>query len=125
VVWITVLPCTVELLDIRAPVSQERAEWTPFKGECLNFVRNYEGWPLNLPFVRRFKSLKFLLTNSKVPRDTKKLVAGVGEKKTNVGSSVIDLGYWLIEMISFGCAITVSGTRTCKWYPRRHSEDHR
>ncbi|EKM78669.1 hypothetical protein AGABI1DRAFT_41416 [Agaricus bisporus var. burnettii JB137-S8] len=30
-----------------------------------------------------FKSLKFLLTNSKVPRDTKKLVAGVGEKMTN------------------------------------------
>jgi hypothetical protein len=34
--------------------------------------------------LRRFKSLKFLLTNSKVPRDTKKLVAGVGEKKANV-----------------------------------------
>jgi hypothetical protein len=32
----------------------------------------------------RFKSFKFLLTNSKVPRDTKKLVAGVGEKKANV-----------------------------------------
>lgn len=37
----------------------------------------------------RFKSLRFLLTNSKVPRDTKKLVAGVGEKKVNVGSSLI------------------------------------
>ncbi|KAF9266510.1 cystathionine beta-l [Marasmius fiardii PR-910] len=30
-----------------------------------------------------FKSLQFLLTNSKVPRDTKKLVAGVGQKKIN------------------------------------------
>jgi len=35
-------------------------------------------------YCPRFKSLKFLLTNSKVPRDTKKLVAGVGEKKANV-----------------------------------------
>jgi hypothetical protein len=33
--------------------------------------------------IQGFKSLKFLLTNSKVPRDTKKLVAGVGEKKAN------------------------------------------
>ncbi len=33
---------------------------------------------------RRFKSLRFLLTNSKVPRDTKRLVAGVGQKKLEV-----------------------------------------
>ncbi|KAJ6570174.1 Cys/Met metabolism PLP-dependent enzyme-domain-containing protein [Mycena vulgaris] len=33
--------------------------------------------------IQGFKSLKFLLTNSKVPRDTKKLVAGVGALKTN------------------------------------------
>ncbi|KAG6854389.1 hypothetical protein C0991_007380 [Blastosporella zonata] len=33
--------------------------------------------------IQGFKSLRFLLTNSKVPRDTKKLVAGVGEKKSN------------------------------------------
>ncbi|KAJ6466612.1 cystathionine beta-lyase [Mycena vitilis] len=31
--------------------------------------------------IQGFKSLKFLLTNSKVPRDTKKLVAGVGALK--------------------------------------------
>jgi len=31
--------------------------------------------------IQGFKSLRFLLTNSKVPRDTKKLVAGVGQKK--------------------------------------------
>ncbi|KAG5645542.1 putative secondary metabolism biosynthetic enzyme [Asterophora parasitica] len=36
--------------------------------------------------IQGFKSLRFLLTNSKVPRDTKKLVAGVGEKKANVSS---------------------------------------
>ncbi|KAJ7678501.1 Cys/Met metabolism PLP-dependent enzyme-domain-containing protein [Mycena rosella] len=33
--------------------------------------------------IQGFKSLKFLLTNSTVPRDTKKLVAGVGLLKTN------------------------------------------
>ncbi|KAJ6577390.1 Cys/Met metabolism PLP-dependent enzyme-domain-containing protein [Mycena capillaripes] len=31
--------------------------------------------------IQGFKSLKFLLTNSKIPRDTKKLVAGVGALK--------------------------------------------
>jgi len=39
----------------------------------------------------RFKSLRFLLTNSKVPRDTKKLVAGVGEKKANVSHTPLGL----------------------------------
>ncbi|KAJ7352433.1 Cys/Met metabolism PLP-dependent enzyme-domain-containing protein [Mycena albidolilacea] len=33
--------------------------------------------------VQGFKSLRFLLTNSKVPRDTKKLVAGVGAFKAS------------------------------------------
>ncbi|KAJ7242803.1 cystathionine beta-lyase [Mycena haematopus] len=33
--------------------------------------------------VQGFKSLKFLLTNSQVPRDTKQLVAGVGALKVN------------------------------------------
>ena len=32
----------------------------------------------------RFKSLRFLLTNSRVPRDTKQLVAKVGQKKIEV-----------------------------------------
>lgn len=32
----------------------------------------------------RFKSVRFLLTDSKIPRDTKKLVAGVGKKKDEV-----------------------------------------
>lgn len=123
-VWIIVLLCTVGLLDIHDPVSSERVEWSPSWGKYLNFVYSRESWLLNLPLVGRFKSLKFLLTNSKVPRDTKKLVAGVGEKMTNVGSSVIALVCWLIEMISFGCATTVSGTRTRKWYPRSHSDYH-
>lgn len=36
--------------------------------------------------VCRFKSLRFLLTDSKVPRDTKRLVAGVALKRIEVGS---------------------------------------
>ena len=41
--------------------------------------------------LTRFKSLRFLLTNSKVPRDTKKLVAGVGEKKASVSHTPLGL----------------------------------
>ena len=37
--------------------------------------------------IQGFKSLKFLLTDSKVPRDTKALVAGVAAKKAKVRSS--------------------------------------
>jgi mevalonate kinase len=37
-----------------------------------------------LTFVDRFKSLKFLLTDSKIPRDTKRLVAGVTQLKQDV-----------------------------------------
>jgi hypothetical protein len=50
------------------------------------------------PF-HRFKSLRFLLTNSKVPRDTKKLVAGVGEKKARVGHLTAIRTYRLTEVI--------------------------
>lgn len=38
----------------------------------------------------RFKSLKFLLTDSKVGRNTKALVAGVTKRKAEVGSSRLD-----------------------------------
>jgi len=34
--------------------------------------------------IQGFKSLKFLLTDSKVPRDTKALVAGVAARKAQV-----------------------------------------
>jgi mevalonate kinase len=39
---------------------------------------------IDYQFFTRFKSLRFLLTNSKVPRDTKKLVADVAELKARV-----------------------------------------
>ncbi|KAJ7056569.1 Cys/Met metabolism PLP-dependent enzyme-domain-containing protein [Mycena amicta] len=41
------------------------------------------GGNVKMEQIQSFKSLKFLLTNSKVPRDTKKLVAGVGALKAS------------------------------------------
>ncbi|KAF8150764.1 cystathionine beta-lyase [Crassisporium funariophilum] len=52
-------------------------------GGALAYTRPGFGKKSGMEGIQGFKSLKFLLTNSKVPRDTKKLVAGVGEKKTN------------------------------------------
>jgi len=50
-------------------------------GGALCYTRPGFGKKSGMEGIQGFKSLKFLLTNSKVPRDTKKLVAGVGEKK--------------------------------------------
>ncbi|KDR78906.1 hypothetical protein GALMADRAFT_244552 [Galerina marginata CBS 339.88] len=52
-------------------------------GGALAYTRPGFGKKSGMEGIQGFKSLKFLLTNSKVPRDTKKLVAGVGEKKEN------------------------------------------
>ncbi|KAF5337561.1 hypothetical protein D9611_015012 [Ephemerocybe angulata] len=52
-------------------------------GGALAYTRAGFGRDGGMEGIQGFKSLKFLLTNSKVPRDTKKLVAGVGEKKAN------------------------------------------
>ncbi|KAG6868062.1 putative secondary metabolism biosynthetic enzyme [Termitomyces sp. T159_Od127] len=52
-------------------------------GGALAYTRPGFGMKSGMESIQGFKSLRFLLTNSKVPRDTKKLVAGVGEKKTN------------------------------------------
>lgn len=41
-----------------------------------------------LTATARFKSLKFLLTDSRVPRDTKALVAGVGARKQKVREGI-------------------------------------
>ncbi|THH18123.1 hypothetical protein EW146_g2813 [Bondarzewia mesenterica] len=51
-------------------------------GGALAYTRH--GFPRNkggMEAIHGFKSLRFLLTDSKVPRDTKRLVAGVAEKK--------------------------------------------
>ncbi|PFH53110.1 hypothetical protein AMATHDRAFT_55556 [Amanita thiersii Skay4041] len=50
-------------------------------GGALTYTRAGVGRKGGMEPIQGFKSLKFLLTNSKIPRDTKKLVAGVGEKK--------------------------------------------
>ncbi|PPR02595.1 hypothetical protein CVT24_002166 [Panaeolus cyanescens] len=52
-------------------------------GGALAYTREGFGRKGGMEAIQGFKSLKFLLTNSKVPRDTKKLVAGVSEKKAN------------------------------------------
>ncbi|KAG6909949.1 hypothetical protein DXG01_014218 [Tephrocybe rancida] len=52
-------------------------------GGALGYTRAGFERKSGMEAIQGFKSLRFLLTNSKVPRDTKKLVAGVGEKKTN------------------------------------------
>ncbi|KAG6850711.1 hypothetical protein H0H93_009869 [Arthromyces matolae] len=50
-------------------------------GGALGYTRPGFERKSGMEAIQGFKSLKFLLVNSKVPRDTKKLVAGVGEKK--------------------------------------------
>ncbi|EPQ52753.1 cystathionine beta-l [Gloeophyllum trabeum ATCC 11539] len=50
-------------------------------GGALAYTRAGFGKKSGMEPIHGFKSLRFLLTDSKVPRDTKKLVAGVSEKK--------------------------------------------
>ena len=45
------------------------------------FTRGLNGRPAGMVPIQGFRWLGFLLTNSRVPRDTKKPVAGVGELK--------------------------------------------
>jgi hypothetical protein len=102
----------------RVPALEEMAEWKGSRGTSFRFefrLFNHllcdSGCAPNAPFpcsgslpcyISRFKSLRFLLTNSKVPRDTKKLVAGVGEKKANVRTNRF--------LISFRAAVVVNFT---------------
>jgi len=67
-----------------------------------------------LELTSRFKSLKFLLTNSKVPRDTKKLVAGVAEKKASVSHKSL--------LIRLTPTDVLSGTCGREWYIGGYSE---
>jgi len=50
-------------------------------GGALTYTRPGFGKPSGMESIHGFGSLRFLLTNSKIPRDTKKLVAGVGLMK--------------------------------------------
>ncbi|KAG9119773.1 cystathionine beta-lyase, partial [Ceratobasidium sp. 392] len=50
-------------------------------GGGLGFTREGFGERKGVEIIPAFKSVRFLLTDSKVPRDTKKLVAGVGKMK--------------------------------------------
>ncbi|KAK1215027.1 cystathionine beta-lyase [Marasmius sp. AFHP31] len=50
-------------------------------GGALGYVKEGFGKKSGMEPITGFKSLRFLLTNTKVSRDTKKLVAGVGQMK--------------------------------------------
>ncbi|KAG7089875.1 hypothetical protein E1B28_011514 [Marasmius oreades] len=52
-------------------------------GGALAYVKEGFGKKSGIEAIQGFKSLRFLLTNSKIPRSTKQLVAGVGQKKIN------------------------------------------
>jgi cystathionine beta-lyase/mevalonate kinase len=52
-------------------------------GGALAYTRNGFGKKSGIEPIAGFKSLRFLVTDSGVPRDTKKLVAGVTEMKQN------------------------------------------
>jgi mevalonate kinase len=52
----------------------------------MGLVYNFASWLLKKSY--RSGSLQFLLTNSKVPRDTKRLVAGVAQKKLEVSGVI-------------------------------------
>ncbi len=86
--WTTVSRYLAVRFPMRVLGLGRKAEWKGSRGEFLPRCAAGESWASHLMYtlLHRFKSLKFLLTNSKVPRDTKKLVAGVGEKKANVST---------------------------------------
>ncbi|KAH8920513.1 cystathionine beta-l [Atractiella rhizophila] len=50
-------------------------------GGAIAFTKGIGGKPAQMEGLHGFKSIRFLLTNTKVPRDTKTLVAGVGKLK--------------------------------------------
>ncbi|QRW04591.1 Cys/Met metabolism PLP-dependent enzyme [Ceratobasidium sp. AG-Ba] len=60
-------------------------------GGGLGFTRPGFGERKGVELIPAFKSVRFLLTDSKVPRDTKKLVAGVGKMKEEQPELVGDI----------------------------------
>ncbi|CAE7153854.1 unnamed protein product, partial [Rhizoctonia solani] len=60
-------------------------------GGGLGFTRDGFGERKGVEVIPAFKSIRFLLTDSKVPRDTKKLVAGVGQMKADRPALVAEI----------------------------------
>lgn len=87
--WTILLLCMAERLRTPDQGSAGRAVWKEFKGES-NSVNYSSGEVLKWDGYRySFKSFRFLLTDSRVPRDTKRLVAGVAAKKLAVRFRVL------------------------------------
>ncbi|KAF8685702.1 Cystathionine [Rhizoctonia solani] len=60
-------------------------------GGGLGFTRDGFGERKGVELIPAFKSIRFLLTDSQVPRDTKKLVAGVGQMKADRPALVTEI----------------------------------
>ncbi|CAE6459528.1 unnamed protein product [Rhizoctonia solani] len=60
-------------------------------GGGLGFTRDGFGERKGVELIPAFKSIRFLLTDSQVPRDTKKLVAGVGQMKAERPALVAEI----------------------------------
>ncbi|KAG8688694.1 cystathionine beta-lyase [Ceratobasidium sp. 423] len=60
-------------------------------GGGLGFTRAGFGEREGVELIPAFKSIRFLLTDSQVPRDTKKLVAGVGQMKAERPALVAEI----------------------------------
>lgn len=64
-------------------------------GGALAFSRAHGGRKGKMEGIGGFKSVRFLLTDSRVPRDSKRLIAGVAQKLEEVSdalrSGVVDL----------------------------------
>lgn len=118
--WIIRWRCLVGRWRIPGLGSRGSPGWRLLAGEFvyplderLHEVRLNSGY--------RFKSLRFLLIDSRVPRDTKRLVAGVGAKKLAVSSRIADCMHrvWIV-LIQFWRL----GTGSRRQDPRFHPEHH-
>jgi hypothetical protein len=86
--WTILLLCMAERLRIPDQGSAGRVVWKEFRGE-LNSVNLFLCGSADVGRNYSFKSFRFLLTDSRVPRDTKRLVAGVAAKKLAVSFLVL------------------------------------
>ncbi|GAA5987708.1 hypothetical protein JCM11641_002566 [Rhodosporidiobolus odoratus] len=78
-------------------------------GGAIAFKRAIKGNEGSLESVKGFKSVRFLLTDTKVPRDTKTLVAGVAKRKLEEPDTIIPL-LASIQTISDTAHSTLSST---------------
>ena len=72
-------------------------------GGALAFARAHGGRKGKMEGIGGFKSVRFLLTDSRVPRDSKRLIAGVAQKLEEVGGRCVgtrNRGLWTDPLFS-------------------------